>query len=65
MKKVSRRDFIKGAVASGALVAAGGVLAACSNENNSTANQGNTPSVQWDMETDVPDMRQLKLGQKL
>lgn len=53
MKKVSRRDFIKGAVASGALVAAGGVLAACSNENNSTANQGNTPSVQWDMETDV------------
>lgn len=52
MKKLSRRDFIKGAAASAALVTAGSVLSACANES-SNSQEGNKESVAWDMETDV------------
>ena len=51
MKKLSRRDFIKGAASSAAIVAAGGLLTACASEptNDNTP----APSRTWDLETDV------------
>ncbi len=52
MKKLSRRDFIKSAAASAALVTAGSVLAACANENSSAEGE-KKESINWDMETDV------------
>ena len=52
MKKLSRRDFIKGAASTAALAAAGGLLTACANEPATNAGTS-APSRTWDMETDV------------
>ena len=51
MKKLSRREFIKGAAASAALVAAGGMLTACASEPTNAGTPENSRT--WDLETDV------------
>ena len=50
-KKVSRRNFLKGAAAGIAGVAAAGLLGACTTENNNS--KPSSSDITWDRETDV------------
>ena len=52
LEDVSRRNFLKGAVASGAILCAGGAMFGCSPSGDAEAPAGGMPE-KWDYETDV------------